>query len=228
LTQQPGTCISPAFSPDGRWVAFQRVIGGQRDIWILPAAGGTATNFTDHPAVETCPEWSPDGGQLAFVSDRSGVDQVWVGQVRNGEPIGKPRRIAGMDGAVTSPSWSPDGARIGFVKTATSESEVWTVAVDGSEPERKLTQGANALAIVWSRSTDDLLILGTWDSSQLSIRAVASEGGVPRTLHAAAPSEVAASLTGGFDVSLDGQLLALSESNVQGDVWVLEAKKRRF
>ena len=228
LTEQSGTCFSPAFSPDGRWVAFQRVTGGQRDIWILPAAGGTATNFTDHPAVETCPEWSPDGSQLAFVSDRSGVDQVWVAPVREGGPIGKPRRIAGVDGVVTSPSWSPDGARMGFVKTSTSESEVWTVAVDGSEPARKLTQAASAFAVVWSRSTDDLLVLGLWGSSQLSIRAVPSEGGLSRELQTAAPSESSANLNGGYDVSLDGRLLALSESNVQGDVWVLEAKQRRF
>jgi TolB protein len=228
LTEQSGTSTSPAVSPDGQWLAFLRVTDGQRDVWTMPAGGGLAMNFTDHPSIETCPEWSPDGGRLAFVSDRSGVDQVWVSSVRDGKRVGEPRRVAGVDGAVTSPSWSPDGARIGLVETAGSESDVWTISVDGSEPARKLTQGANAWFLVWSRSSGDLLVLGLWGSPQLSIRAVAGGGGRPRELPAAAPSEGSASLTGGFDVSLDGKLLALSESSMQGDVWVLEAKQGSF
>ncbi|HQN96303.1 MAG TPA: protein kinase [Thermoanaerobaculales bacterium] len=228
LTEQPGTCTSPAVSPDGRWLAFQRNADGQRDVWVMPATGGAAVNFTDHPAVETCPEWSPEGARLVFVSDRSGIDQAWVSSVRDGARVGEPRRITGVEGAVTSPSWSPDGARIGLVVTSASQSEVWTVAVDGTEPARNLTQGAGAWFVVWSRSTDELLVLGLWGSPQLSIRAVDPRGGPPRAVALATPSESSASLNGGFDASLDGKLLALSESNIQGDVWVLEAKQGRF
>jgi len=225
LTQQSGTCMSGAFSPDGRWLAFLRVEGGQRDVWVMPAAGGLPRNFTDHPAVETCPEWSPDGSRLAFVSDRSGVEQVWIAPVQDGERAGEPRQITNLDSGATSPSWSPDGDWIGLVGP---EHEVWAIAVDGSQPPRALTKGAQAQIVVWSRSNDELLVLGNWGAPRFAIRAVAPAGGPPRELPAAAPTEESADLIGGFDVSLDGRLLALAESSVNGDVWVLKATTGRF
>ena len=227
LTELPGGCFSPAISPDGRWVAFQNTTDGQRDLWVMPAEGGMPVNVTRHPAAEILPAWSPDGSRLAFVSDRSGVDQVWVATVRDGGPVGEPRHIAGVDGVVTSPSWSPDGSRIALVEITGAESEVWTVAVDGSQPPVRLTQGSKAWSVQWSRSSGDLFVLGMWDSSRLAIRTVASGGGAPRELPAAVPSDGAANLLG-FDLSLDGRLLVLNEKRLDGDVWVLEAKKGKF
>jgi Tol biopolymer transport system component len=225
LTQRLGTCTSPAISPDGRWLAFLHVVDGQRDVWIMAAAGGLAANLTDHPAVESCPEWSPDGRQLAFVSDRSGSEQVWVTRVSNGAAEDEPEQLTELGGGVTSPTWSPDGGSIGL---AGPEGEAWVIAVDGTDPPRKLTEGAAAQAVVWSRAGDELLVLGYWGSPRLSIRAVDSRGGPARALLAAAPSEEAADLVGGFDVSADGRLLALAESSVHGNIWVLGAKAGRF
>ncbi|PWB68844.1 MAG: hypothetical protein C3F15_15850 [Holophagae bacterium] len=225
LTEQSGTCTSPAISPDGRWIAFLRVVDGQRDVWTMPAAGGIATNFTDHPAIEICPEWSPDGTRLAFVSSRSGTAQVWVAAVRNGKPDGEPRQVTDLADDAASPSWSPDGTRMGLVALG---SEVWTIAADGSQPPRKLTEGAGAQNVLWSRSSGELLVLGYWGTPRLAIRAVPSDGGPARELWTAAPSEESADLIGGYDVSLDGTLIALAESTVQGDVWVLQASGGRF
>src|SRR5579859_6781911 len=39
-------------------------------IWLVPAAGGSAREFTTGPRTETSPRWSPDGQTLAFFSDR--------------------------------------------------------------------------------------------------------------------------------------------------------------
>ena len=227
LTEQAGSCSRPNLSPDGRWIAFQRVTGGQRDVWIVPAAGGTATNFTDHPAVDINPAWSPDGTQIAFMSNRAGFDQIWVARVQDGRTVGAPHPLPTVGVSLFSPSWSPDGARVGFVAAAGTESEVWTAAVDGSQPPRRLTEGANAQFAAWSRSTGDLLVVGNWGTPRWVVRAVDPSGGPPREVPAARLSDDSATLLE-VDVSDDGQLLALLANSVRGDVWVLTARKGKF
>ena len=51
----------PAISPDGRTIAFEY----KGDIWIVPAAGGTATPLTIGEAYDFAPVWSHDGRQIA-------------------------------------------------------------------------------------------------------------------------------------------------------------------
>jgi len=227
LTEKGGECSLPSFSCDGRWIAFQRVTGGQRDVWIMPSAGGTATNFTDHPAVDINPSWSPDGRRLAFVSNRSGVDQVWIAPFHEGRQSGEPIAIASREGALSIPTWSPDGAWIAFVADTDTTSEVWVVPADGSQTPRQLTDGAGAQAAAWNPSTGDVLVLGTWGTPRWVVRRVDPHGGQPRELPAAAPTESYANLLE-FDLSDDGQLLVLLESTISGDVWALDATRGSF
>ena len=227
LTEQGGACSLPSFSCDGRWIAFQRVTAGQRDVWTMPSEGGVPTNFTDHPAVDINPAWSPDGSRLAFVSNRAGVDQIWISPVLDGRRVGEPTPVAGVEGALSIPTWSPDGAWIAFVAEAGTESEVWVASTDGSQAPRKLTDGAGAQAAAWNFLTGDVLVLGTWGTPHWVVRRVDPNGGQAREVPAAAPTESYASLLE-FDLSDDGQLMALLVNTTNGDVWALEATTGGF
>src|SRR5690606_9678649 len=60
---------SPAFSPDGRSLAFTAARNGRGQIWILPLAeGGEAWPLTDVPTGAGGPVWSPDRTRIAFTS----------------------------------------------------------------------------------------------------------------------------------------------------------------
>ncbi len=227
LTEQAGSCSVPKFSPDGRWIAFQRVTGGQRDVWTMPSEGGMAANFTTHPAVDFNPVWSPDGSRLAFVSDRAGVFQLWVARVQDGRPVGEPHPLPTAGGSLSSPSWSQDGDWIAYIAPAGTQNEVWAVAAGGSHPPRQLTQGANAQFVKWNRSNGDLLVLGTWGAPRPTVRLVDPSSGQSREVSAAAQSESSATLLE-FDVSNDGQLLALLTNSIRGDIWLLTASEGSF
>ena len=66
-----------SWSPDGRAVAFDAVIDGNADIYVVGAEGGPITRLTDSPSVDSDPEWSGDGRSIYYVSDTSGRSEIW-------------------------------------------------------------------------------------------------------------------------------------------------------
>jgi dipeptidyl aminopeptidase/acylaminoacyl peptidase len=122
-----------ALSPDGARVAFvlreavmePEVSEFRRQIWVVPATGGTPRQFTRGEHSASAPAFSPDGRFLAFSSDRSGSNQIWVMPLDGGEA----RQVSNREGGVGSFKWAPNGN--GFAFTATDvESEEWKEAVE--------------------------------------------------------------------------------------------------
>jgi dipeptidyl aminopeptidase/acylaminoacyl peptidase len=60
---------APAFSPDGRWLAYLGAEpGGRPQIWLLPTAGGKPRRLTDHHLGAGAPVWAPGSRRLAYVA----------------------------------------------------------------------------------------------------------------------------------------------------------------
>ena len=93
-----------AISPDGSTVAFVY----QGDIWLVPAAGGEATQLTTNPAHDTEPLWSPDGKYIIFASFREGQKDLWAISTEGG----RPKRLTDYGGAQTPSAVSKDGTTI--------------------------------------------------------------------------------------------------------------------
>src|SRR6202000_2503438 len=68
---------SPDLSPDGKKVAFDGLINGQRDIFMCDITGTHLQRLTEDPADDVLPHWSSDGRALYFASYREGASQIW-------------------------------------------------------------------------------------------------------------------------------------------------------
>ena len=218
LTDQAGSVAQPAFSPDGRFIAYHRAFNGQRDIWIVSTTGAQSVQFTSEPAMDVEPDWSPDGRSIVFVSNRDGAPQVWTAPVVDGRPAGPARRVTSGAVAGESPAWSPDGSLIAFVGT---DGEVWTVPADGRAPEHRLTTGASASRVCWDRTSGSLWANGTWGTDVQSFRIIdAARGGVraPGFTTALTPPNNA------FDVSWDGRRIAFARQDLRGHLWVQQIR----
>jgi TolB protein len=72
----------PAWSPDGKQIAFTSNRDGQYELYVMGADGGSPRNISNHPAVDNFATWSPDGRRLAFITNRNGTHDVAVVEVQ--------------------------------------------------------------------------------------------------------------------------------------------------
>lgn len=106
-----GVNTFPVMSPDGKRIAFRRMLGEiNSEVFVANADGSDARNLTNHPAFDGWPSWSPDGKRIAFASNRNAAYQIWVMNADGSAP----RLLANTEGRATSPQWSRDGTKIYF------------------------------------------------------------------------------------------------------------------
>jgi Tol biopolymer transport system component len=222
LTDHPGSAAVPAFSPDGRWLAYHRIVDEQRDIWMVPAAGGPPRRITDDPANEVHPAFSPDGSTLAFVSDRGGSDQVWVAPLAGDQLLGEPRLVTPDEVSHLFPAWSPDGTRIACVIEAGYGREVAVFGVDSGSEAPWLSDGVDAHRVQWAASGDELLVAGTWGSDRVTVRLLSIGDGRSRPLEPALDLGTSGLESLSFAWDGAGRIVAYEVYERVGDLWLAE------
>ncbi|PWB74638.1 MAG: peptidase S41 [Holophagae bacterium] len=115
------------------------------DLWLAPAAGGTARRLTAHPGQELFPRFSPDGRWIAFTGQYDGDEQVYVVPAAGGEPTrltwypaeGPLPPRWGYDNQVYG--WTRDGEKVLFRSLRDAgggtDTRLYTVARTGGLPE---------------------------------------------------------------------------------------------
>ena len=69
----------PAWSPNGKKIAFHSDRDGDEEIFVMNADGTGVTQLTDNFALnDMFPAWSPNGNKIAFESDRDGNNEIFV------------------------------------------------------------------------------------------------------------------------------------------------------
>jgi Tol biopolymer transport system component/serine/threonine protein kinase len=129
----------PAFSPDGRQVAFARAGGQTRpSLLVVPTAGGEPRRLgspdewtSDQPLGLA---WTPDGLSLVAAwrggTWLTGAGSLWRVPVGGGASV--PLPFGGND--ASQPSISPRGNRLAFVETKPIDIDIWEVGIVGSPP----------------------------------------------------------------------------------------------
>jgi Tol biopolymer transport system component len=139
ITNDSATDRWPAWSPDGKKIAFTRFIqGGDEDVYVMNADGTGQKRLTDESGDDSYPAWSPDGSKIAFMSNRTRCCDIYIMDADGSNT----RKLTDNTRLNVNPSWSTDGTKVAFQSAGTTPtsgySEIYTINVDGTG-EKALT-----------------------------------------------------------------------------------------
>ena len=112
LTSDEGVESNPAFSPDGKLIAFSAQYEGNTDVYIAPVEGGLPQRLTWHPGADIVRGFTPDSQAVLFISSRyvftRGYTQLFTVSIKGGFPNSLKLPFA------FKASYSSDGTRLAY------------------------------------------------------------------------------------------------------------------
>jgi Tol biopolymer transport system component len=216
LTDDESRDRAPAWSPDGRRLAFYSDRGGGYQVWTIRPDGSGLEQLTQIEGSANFPIWARDGRTIAVGVNPGSWYQVDLGAPESPKPA---RRMPALDetSAMWPLAWSPDGARlagiqirfdgtIASVLTFDLVRATYAVVAEADDPAWK--------AVVWLPDSRRLLVR---DRRGISL----VDGKTMRRLIPIGGYWIGRSL----DIARDGRWISYTETGTEGDIWLAELRQ---
>jgi TolB protein len=102
LTYRGDYNATPAWSPNGEWIAYAARTGTNLDLYLIDPDSGYTAPLVVHARSDESPSWSPDGRKIAFTSDRRGRREIYTIDL-NGRNL---RRLTQDFGNCSNAAWA--------------------------------------------------------------------------------------------------------------------------
>jgi TolB protein len=137
IVNSPEPLLSPAWSPDGRQLAYVSFEDQRPKVYIQNLTDGRRELLAEFRGINSAPAWSPDGTRLALTLSRDGNPEIYVLDIAS-----RLLRRLTHDGAIdTEPAWSPDGRHIVFTSDRAGSPQIYRVSSEGGPAERMTFEG---------------------------------------------------------------------------------------
>jgi len=128
----PEPIISPAWSPDGRRLAYVSFESQKAVVWVQDLTTGQRRMLASFRGSNSAPAWSPDGERLAVTLSQDGLAQIYTMPAAGGAPV----RLMRSSGIDTEAVYAPDGRSLYFVSDRSGGPQIYRVGASGSPVER--------------------------------------------------------------------------------------------
>jgi TolB protein len=171
IATSPEPLMSPAWSPDGKRIAYVSFESKTAAVYVQTLATGQRERVAEFPGINGAPSWSPDGSRLALTLSKDGSPDIYV----LGLGSRSLQRITKNFAIDTEPSWSPDGSKIIFTSDRGGKPQLYIVSSQGGTEERMTFSGDyNARGSFSPDGKNIVMVHGNGGSYRIAIMDVAS------------------------------------------------------
>lgn len=129
--------LSPAWSPDGRKIAYVSFESGNSSVYVQDLGTGSRQVVSNSKGINSAPAFSPDGSRLALSLSKGGNPDIYVMDLGSRQTTQVTRHFA-ID---TEPTWAPDGQTLYFTSDRSGKPQIYQVSPGGGEPSRVTFEG---------------------------------------------------------------------------------------
>lgn len=173
LTTKSTLTFTPAWSSDGRYLAYTSYARGKPDLFIKNLSGKRGS-IIDFKGVNLSPEWVPGKFELAATLSFSGDQEIYL-LTGTGKIIKRLTKNWGID---VEPSFSPDGKKMAFVSKRSGSPQIYIMDLKSQNAKRLTFQGKYNTSPAWSPVDNKLLYVGM-HNGEINIYVIDEKGGIP-------------------------------------------------
>lgn len=129
--------MSPAWSPDGKTIAYVSFEGGSSTVYVQDILTGQRSRVAANEGINSAPAWSPDGSRLAVTLSKDGNPEIYLIHLSSNTL----QRITYNDAIDTEPDWSRDGTRLVFTSDRGGTPQIYIVNILSGRTERLTFEG---------------------------------------------------------------------------------------
>ncbi len=176
LTRNHSITLFPAWSSDGRYLAYTSYKEGKPDLFIKNLAEMQEISITQK-GLNITPAWVPGRFELAATLSFSGDQEIYL-LTGSGKII---KRLTKMQGSDISPSWSPDGKKFAFVSNRSGNPQVYIQDMSSGKVKRLTYEGNYNTQPSWS-PRGDKIAYASFENDHHNIAVIDIEGRQPLQL----------------------------------------------
>jgi len=149
VTRNRAITLSPAWSWDGKWMAYTSYIHRKPDLFIRNLIDGRSYKVA-HEGINITPAWRPLHEELAATLSFTGDQEIYL-LTETGKTI---KRLTHSRGIDVSPAWAPDGKKFAFVSKRSGTPQIYIMDVDANAVQRVTYYGRHNTQPAWSPAGD--------------------------------------------------------------------------
>jgi TolB protein len=158
--------MSPAWSPDGQWLAYVSFENKKSAVWVQFVRSGERRQVSARAGINGAPAYSPDGKKLALtLGGSAGNPEIYILDLQTQDLT----RITNDPSIDTEPTWAPDGKSLYFTSDRAGGPQIYRIGTSPGDRPKRITFTGNYNARPRVSADGNQLAMVTLDSGNYRI-----------------------------------------------------------